>query len=154
MTPRKRTAERIRGVSREIDAAKLRLRRQSTPAEKRPWEALRDSQLAGLKFRRQHALGPMILDFCCTSLRFVIELDVTGHDCDEQRERDRARAAHRNAYGYHVIRFRNDEVLDDLECVLGRILASVSPSQAYTGSGPAVSLPSPSIGRGAGGEGP
>ncbi len=83
------------------------------------WEALRDRRFEGLKFRRQHGVGPFVLDFFCATRKLVIELDGAVHD--EQVEQDTYRTAHLMQYGYRVLRFRNKEILDDLPGVLERI---------------------------------
>ena len=67
------------------------LRRQSTAAETRLWHFLRDRRLRGLKFRRQHAVGPYILDFYCSEARLAIEVDGGGHAETEQKAYDRER---------------------------------------------------------------
>ncbi len=133
----KRNTRRIRTLS-PIQQRARELRRDMTPAEKVLWERLRDRRLDGLKFRRQHPLGPFVTDFYCAECRLVVELDGDIHDL--QPERDAARTEQFEQYGYRVIRFRNEQVLNDLDTVLAAIKA-------------ASRLPSPSIGRGVGGEG-
>ena len=68
---------------------------------------LRKGQLGGLKFRRQHAIGPFIVDFCCPSARVVVELDGLSHlgrgQYDDQRTKELAQS------GYRVVRVTNDE---------------------------------------------
>jgi very-short-patch-repair endonuclease len=108
-----------------------------TPTERVLWQRLRNRQLSGLKFRRQHPLGPFIADFYCAAHRLVVEIDGDIHDL--QPERDAARTEQFEKYGYRVIRFRNEQVLNDIESVLAAIQAAC--------------LPSPRVGRGAGGEG-
>jgi very-short-patch-repair endonuclease len=95
-----------------------------TPAEKALWQALRRKQLDGLRFRRQVALGPYILDFICSEKRLIIEVDGDIHD--DQIDYDAARTEHLEQYGYLVLRFRNDEVLHRLETVLERIRAAAA----------------------------
>ena len=95
------------------------LRRRMTPAEERLWDALRGRRLSGTKFRRQHPFGPFVVDFCCRATRLVIELDGGVHD--DQTEQDAARTAILAAYGFRVLRFRNEEVFADLDAVLARI---------------------------------
>lgn len=73
-----------------------------------------------MALRRQHPLGPYILDFCCPSCRLVVEVDGDIHA--EQTEYDQTRTETLNAYGYHVLRFRNEAVLNDLPGVRDRIL--------------------------------
>ncbi len=92
-----------------------------TPAEQMLWEALKGKQLDGLRFRAQHPVGQSVLDFCCPACKLVVELDGDVHDLT--REQDEARMQHLAAYGYHVIRFRNEEVFSELERVLERISA-------------------------------
>jgi len=111
------------------------LRRHGTTAEAILWECLRDRQLAGAKFRRQHVIGPYIADFYCHEARLVIEVDGGVHL--EQQTQDQERQASLEAQGYRVMRFTNERVLADTDTVLAEIAAA---------------LPSPA-GRGAGGEG-
>ncbi len=92
------------------------LRRQMTPAERVLWEQLRNHRLDGYKFRRQHPIGPFIVDFCSPALCLVVEIDGDIHD--EQPDRDLERAAYLAVHGYQVIRFRNEEVLQRLDWVL------------------------------------
>jgi very-short-patch-repair endonuclease len=94
------------------------LRRDATEVERRLWRRLRDRQLAGHKFRRQHAVGPYIADFACPERRLIVELDGGQHDqtADARRDADLARL------GYRVIRFWNHEVLQHPEAVLQSIL--------------------------------
>jgi len=114
---------RIRGTQPDHKEAARALRQPLTPAEHVLWQALRDRKLAGLKFRRQHAVGPFILDFYCPSHKLVIELDGGIHH--RQVGYDEARSAHLSTYGCHVIRFHNEKVLADLPSVLQRIRDAV-----------------------------
>jgi very-short-patch-repair endonuclease len=102
-----------------MDATARALRRHPTPAERRLWQALRGRRLDGLQFRRQHPLGPYILDFYCPAHRLVVEVDGGVHA--EQMEYDADRTQHLERYGYRVMRVRNDEVLTDLPAVLEQI---------------------------------
>ena len=92
------------------------LRTRQTAAEDVLWEALRNRRLNGLKFRRQHPVGPFVLDFCCPDRRLAIEVDGAIHDT--QRERDAEREALLRVAGYRVLRFPNEAVSDDLAAVL------------------------------------
>jgi very-short-patch-repair endonuclease len=91
-----------------------------TPAEERLWNSLRDRRLRGLKFRAQHALDRFVLDFYCASARLVVEVDGAVHD--QQVERDNARTAALEAHGLRVVRFRNEEIMTNLQGVLLRII--------------------------------
>ena len=102
MTPRPDMPEhkdswRIRGTKRQTQVAASVLRKPLTPAEQRLWQALRNRQLSGLKFRRQHAVGAYILDFYCPACKLVVELDGDIHD--KQLEYDRTRTEHMALYG-------------------------------------------------------
>lgn len=127
MEPRPRTAPRVRGVSQEVLQVAQEMRRALTPAELRLWNALRGKQLAGLRFRCQHPVGPFILDFYCAALRLVVEVDGPIHSDPEQRTRDAARTERLEAYGYRVLRFSSEAVLEDLAGVLERIAAERPP---------------------------
>ena len=118
MMPRKK---RIR-TSAQIQQRARELRKEMTPAEKLLWSRLRNKQLKGLKFRRQHPLGPFIADFYCAARRLVVEIDGDIHDL--QPERDAARTEQFKQYGYRLIRFRNRQILNDIEDVLVAIEAA------------------------------
>ncbi|MHB9132301.1 MAG: endonuclease domain-containing protein [Armatimonadota bacterium] len=108
--------KRIRGTTKGVEQASRELRKSLTPAEEILWQALRGRRLEGLKFRRQHPVGKYVLDFYCPEYRLVIELDGEIHD--HQQEYDQIRTEHLAAYGYRVIRFRNEEVFNNLTGVL------------------------------------
>jgi very-short-patch-repair endonuclease len=91
------------------------MRREMTDAERLLWSQLRQRQVAGLKFRRQHPLGSFIVDFACIEAGLVIEVDGGQHD--ERQPADEARTAWLNSQGYRVLRFWNNEVLDNLDGV-------------------------------------
>ncbi|HEY8601312.1 MAG TPA: endonuclease domain-containing protein [Thermomicrobiales bacterium] len=95
------------------------LRRTMTPAEQVLWQALRGRQLGGLRFRCQHPVGPFVLDFYCPAAKLVIEVDGAVHE--QQREQDQARTNHLQQYGYRVLRFTNDQVLNNLDIVMDHI---------------------------------
>ncbi len=124
--PHDKTTDRIRGTTPEVTAAARDLRAKLTPAEQVLWGALQRRQLHGLKFRCQHPVGPLVLDFYCPEHKLVIEVDGPIHD--SQGEQDEARTQHLAAYGYRVLRFRNDEVLNALGSVSARIAeAALNP---------------------------
>lgn len=96
-----------------------RLRKELTPAERRLWACLRGEGL-GVNFRRQHAIGPYIADFCCIKKKLVIELDGSQHL--EQAEYDQRRTEFLQTRGYRVLRFWNRDVMHDLDGVLRAII--------------------------------
>jgi very-short-patch-repair endonuclease len=114
------------------------LRKRETRAEDILWMRLRDRKLMGLKFRRQHPVGPFVLDFCCPTLRLAVELDGSVHD--GQADIDQQRTDLLTESGYTVVRFRNSEVESDMETVLATILTHATLlSEAH----PSSTLPSP-----------
>ena len=102
-------------------ARELRLR--TTEAEQKLWSLLRNRQLKGKKFRRQHAIANYVVDFYCHECRLVIELDGNFHTDDEAKEYDKARTALLNELGITVLRFWNEEVIKDSENVLRKVSA-------------------------------
>ena len=111
---------RIRGTTQQTEQAARRLRQQLTPAEDQLWSALRGRQLVGLKFRCQHPVGRFIVDFYCPSCKLVIEVDGDIHA--QQKAYDDARTEQLQSFGYRVLRFTNEEVLNDLQTVLACIV--------------------------------
>ena len=95
-----------------------RLRREQTDAERTLWQRLRGKQLGGLKFRRQHVIGPWILDFYCPECRLAVELDGGQHNEAENRCRDEARTAFLEDRGTAVLRYSNLEALRATDAVL------------------------------------
>lgn len=102
------------------------LRREMTPAEQRLWEALRGHRLQGVSFRRSHAIGKYIADFCSPKLKLIIELDGDPHRI--RQESDAARAQFLEAPGYRVLRFWNSRVMEDLNRVLEEIRMAIQKS--------------------------
>ncbi len=98
-----------------------RLRRASTLAEEVLWEKLRDRQFLGLKFRRQVPIGQYIADFFCHDRMLVLELDGGIHEDRRQKIHDENRDVNLVALGYKVLRFTNEEVLENLDSVLEKI---------------------------------
>jgi len=98
------------------------LRQPQTPAEQKLWARLRDRQLGGFKFRRQHPIGRFIVDFCCADRQLVVEIDGDSHA--EQVEYDQARTEWLCEQGYSVIRFSNQAVWRQIEAVIEAILAA------------------------------
>lgn len=83
--------------------------------EKLIWSRLKNKLLCGLKFRKQHPVGPFIVDFFCASLSLVVEIDGMSHtDLDA----DAARQKYLEDLGMTVIRYTNDDVIGDLDSVI------------------------------------
>jgi 5-methyltetrahydrofolate--homocysteine methyltransferase len=86
------------------------------------WGALRDRRLDGLKFRRQHPIGPLVADFCCPDRRLIIEVDGSVHETQADHDAERERLL--VAAGYRVLRLRNETVLNELPTALAQIRAA------------------------------
>lgn len=99
------------------------LRRQLTPQERRLWYLLRDRRFARFKFRRQHPVGPYILDFACCRAHLAVELDGGQHDA--RAGYDARRTAWLRLQGWRVLRFWNNELMENEEAVLGKILEAL-----------------------------
>jgi very-short-patch-repair endonuclease len=101
-----------------------RLRRNQTDAERVLWFRLRDRRLAGWKFKRQAPIDRYVVDFFCAEARLIIEIDGGQHD--RQRERDSDRTAALEATGYLVLRFWNNEVMQNTAGVLETVMSTVN----------------------------
>jgi very-short-patch-repair endonuclease len=104
-----------------------RLRRPLTDTEALLWEQLRGRRFDGLKFRRQHPLGPFVLDFYCDELHLAIEVDGGVHDAPEQARRDVARQALLEELGVRFIRISARDIEADLTSVLESLRRSLTP---------------------------
>jgi very-short-patch-repair endonuclease len=98
------------------------LRKNETEAEKTLWEKLRNNQIKGLKFRRQHPINLYIADFYCHKLRLIIEIDGEYHNLKEQVLNDLERTEELTRMGLDVMRLKNDEVLNNIDSVLLKII--------------------------------
>ena len=108
----------------EVKQRARELRRQMTAAETVLWQELRGGRLGGVHFRRQHAVGPFILDFYCAASGLGIEVDGGVHEGREVVDRMRTEAL--ETRGIRILRFRNEDVLSDLPRVLTRISTAVA----------------------------
>ena len=114
------------------------LRQNATEAERKLWQAIRSRQLSGVRFNRQFPVGQFICDFVSRKYRLIIEIDGGQHAL--AKDYDSRRTRFLEAQGYTVIRFWNNEVLDNLDGVLTRIenalanMPSPNPSRKREGS--------------------
>jgi very-short-patch-repair endonuclease len=97
-----------------IDHAKD-LRQKSTGPEQLLWFALRNGQIGGLKFRRQHPVGPYVVDFYCHSAAIVVEVDGMSHD--DKATQDAERSKYLESQGLRIVRVLNSDVMHDLDAV-------------------------------------
>ncbi len=92
-----------------------------TNAEELLWQRLRGRKFQGLKFRRQHPIGKYIADFYCHELKFVVEVDGSVHEIEEQKEYDVGRTFELNKMDIKVIRFTNNEIEREMSRVLSKL---------------------------------
>ena len=118
------TIHRLRVNGSSLRPYAQQMRHEATEAEARLWQCLRNRNVAGAKFRRQHALGRFVVDFACLESHLVIGVDGDIHDF--RREYDAMRQQFLEEQGYRVLRFANDAVLRNLECVVGKIADAIA----------------------------
>lgn len=98
------------------------LRNHSTSAESTLWKTLKNKQIGNLKFRRQHSVGPYILDFYCPAIQLCIELEGEFHSGPAAEEKDQERDAFLQNQGIEVIHFENRWVFEYLQDIIDVIL--------------------------------
>ncbi|MFO0993804.1 MAG: endonuclease domain-containing protein [Hyphomicrobiales bacterium] len=101
------------------------MRRDSTIAEKRLWEHLRNRKLDRFKFVRQAPVGPYIADFLCRERNLIVEVDGATHSTTAELVGDRRRTEALKALGYRVIRVQNEEVMRGMDQALVVILGAL-----------------------------
>jgi very-short-patch-repair endonuclease len=121
LNPQKYTYNLHLGAKASTHGHAKKLRRKETEAEQKLWSLLRNRQLNGRKFRRQHAITKYIVDFYCHECKLAVELDGYHHKNDDVKEYDKARTILLNEYGITVLRFWNEEVIEETEVVLEKI---------------------------------
>jgi very-short-patch-repair endonuclease len=100
------------------------LRQNQTEAEAKLWSRLRAHRMAGVQFRRQHAIGNYIVDFCSPRRKIIIELDGSQHL--DNTEYDLERTKYLQSLGYRVLRFWNNDVLNNTDSVLHAIWEEIN----------------------------
>ena len=114
-----------------------KLRREMTDAERLLWYHLRDRRLDGFKFRRQVVIDSYIVDFCCLDAKLIVEADGGQHN--EQHQLDESRTDFLKRRGYRVMRFWNNEILNETTAVLerihGELISSPHPNPSPWGRG-------------------
>lgn len=100
-------------------------RRNPTEAENILWSIVRGKKMAGFKFRRQHIISNYIADFVCLSEQLVIEVDGLYHQLPENKISDEERTAELNKLGFEVLRFTNEQVLNDTDNIINTIVRRI-----------------------------
>jgi len=108
------------------------LRKAMSESERKLWRELRGRQMGGLRFRRQHPIGPYVADFVCLERRLVVEVDGAHHLEPVQSRHDAQRDRWLTGEGYRVMRFTNSDVFDNIDGVLEAIWSAL---QELSGAG-------------------
>ena len=106
------------------------LRKAMSRTERRLWHALRGGQLDGLRFRRQHPIGPYVVDLACLEARLVVEVDGPHHGEATQRAHDEVRTRWLAGEGYRVVRFWAHQLDEDMDAVVSAIGRALSERPA------------------------
>ena len=130
---RKSQTHRLTGFARN-------LRRNMTGAERTLWSRLRQSQMEGLSFRRQHPIGNYIVDFWCSAVKLVVELDGGQHGLSENQIKDAERSQILTERGITVLRFWNPDVMQNIEGTLATIRQTILDLQSQN-QPPTLTLP-------------
>lgn len=117
-------------------------RKNPTDAEIALWQQLRNRNIDGFKFRRQHPVAGFIPDFVCLDAKLVIEIDGGYHSKEDQQKYDEARTAWLNDYQYRILRFTNEEVMNNMNHILQQIREKLSEKTVQSSQSEAGS-PSP-----------
>ena len=115
-------------LKKKLTPIARKLRRDATAVENKLWQRLRSRQIEGAKFRRQFPIGAYIADFACIELRLIIELD-GGQHAESSADGERTRWIEAN--GYTVIRFWNNDMIENLEGVLETIRREILNARAH-----------------------
>jgi very-short-patch-repair endonuclease len=117
-----------------------KLRNTMTDAEIQLWQRLRGRQIAGCKFRRQHPFLDYVVDFACLEKHLVVEVD-GGQHLDNPR--DQGRDKRLQEAGFHVLRFWNNQVLEEIDSVV-EVIWEALRRDVISGDTPSPPIPSPS----------
>lgn len=107
-------------------ALRRKLRRNSTQAELKFWQNVRNKQILNLRFRKQHSIGNYIVDFYCPNKKLIIEIDGDTHSGELSERYDNRRTAYLVALGYNVIRYNNRDVLTNIEGVFADLITKLN----------------------------
>ena len=106
------------------------LRKTATIAEEVFWQATRNRKFLGLKFKRQYVIETYIVDFICLEKKLIIELDGDVHRLKKEMDAYRTNILH--ILGFQVLRFQNNEILDNLSLTLSKIKSFIGQIEDYS----------------------
>ena len=115
-------------AKRKVIAIAKSLRNKATDAERKLWQRLKLKQIEGRKFRRQSPIGKYIADFVCFERKIVIEVDGGQHGFEHGKSADYERSEWLQKEGFRVLRFWNNEVIENIEGVLESIRLALEES--------------------------
>ena len=124
-----------RFVARPEVALARRLRKDMSPPERMVWQLLR-KRPGGFKYRRQHPIGPYVVDFCCLSERFVVEVDGSAHNTIDRVKFDDRRISFLKENGFRVLRISAQRVLRDAIGTADAIVARTASPLHQPSAGP------------------
>lgn len=116
-------------VTRQTMLRARQLRSEMTPAERTLWSRVRAHRLDNLPIRRQHPIGPYVVDFCCQPAKVIIEVDGPTHFEPDQAAFDKERTLWLESQGYDVLRFTNEQIHNNLASVLQAIVDACGAEQ-------------------------
>ena len=128
-------------MKEELTNVARSLRQRHTDTEKKLWSRLRDRRLDGFKFKRQVPRGRYVVDFLCSEAGLVVEVD-GGQHAEKEAERDRLRTQYLESEGLSVLRFWNNDILENLDGVLASIQNTLAKKPAPSPGAARHPLPS------------
>ena len=123
------------GAKPDLKEIAREMRKNPTKVENILWQQLRNKKFEGRIFRRQHPVDIFIVDFYCHSERLVIEVDGGVHEVKDIKSRDQGRTDEMNRFDLRVIRFTNEEIINDMTSVLEKIKQNFLPTNPPSPSG-------------------
>ena len=111
---------------KKLESRRKKLRSNMTEPEIILWSRIKNKQILGLKFRRQHSIGPYIVDFYCPDIRLAIEVDGGHHNQEENIIYDEERTAYLNSLNIKVIRYWNNEVAKEINNVIEDLINKIN----------------------------
>ncbi len=116
----------------ELKELRQTLRKTATPAERKVWGILKNRQIRNLRFFRQYSMNNYILDFYCPKIHLCIEADGGQHSGEQNQAYDKIRTEFLNSKGIYVLRFQNNDVIQNIEGVYDRILKTINHNPLYS----------------------
>jgi len=120
--------ERLMNYEKKLKCLSRQLRHQMTDAERKLWSKIRNKQIGGMQFYRQKPIGNYIVDFFCSKVKLIIEIDGGQHYERKNELRDGVRTDYLISQGFKVLRFTNLDILKNIDNVVNKIASEINPS--------------------------